>query len=116
MDGVKRRVLSHENWAVDPLLDTFDALHLQEVSLRTKLLNRSTRVKNSHGRRGGLARTREKAKHNDLINLGCVTLNARTTDKPCSQDVKTMRARRPSTKVSEFGATKDRKVEPRLKS
>ena len=56
---VRRRLNDKENLRVDPILDTFDLLHLQEVQLSYLKSNRSKRAKNKRSsytdqmRRGG---------------------------------------------------------------
>lgn len=62
-----------QNYYVMPLVDTFDLLHLQEVHLRTRKINRSTRLKNRQKnivnleRRGGKQKKKAEKK---LLELG----------------------------------------------
>ena len=39
VQGIKRRLTMNVNKRVDPILDVFDMLQLQEVHLRTKAIN-----------------------------------------------------------------------------
>ena len=68
------------NQSVNPLMDTFDLLHLQEMELRSRLINRSHRIKNTNtektattqSRRGGYHKKRLRKKLNKLLQFGLI--------------------------------------------
>lgn len=59
VQGIKRRLTMNVNKRVDPILDVFDMLQLQEVHLKTKSINHKKQFKNKRKvedqqmRRGG---------------------------------------------------------------
>ena len=75
--GVQERLYKQQNRQVNPLLDTFDLLYLQEISLRMRKINVPERMRNDKNhkqliqkRRGGKQKKRSNQKLNDLLLFG----------------------------------------------
>lgn len=64
--------MTKTNLEVNPILDTFDMLHLQEISLRSRKLNRPERMKNTNNRRGGKVLKQKRKRLDKLLKFGCL--------------------------------------------
>ena len=84
---VRTRILKNENKAVDPILDTFDMLHLQEIDLRMKSYKKPDHIKNNRphhkltSRRGGKRNKKARKKVEHLLLYGyCPPKNSKFRD------------------------------------
>ena len=72
--NMENRINFNHTSFVNPLLDTFDMLHLQEMSLRNKIINRPKHVKNTRKdgatRRGGKVNKKKRKMLDQLVKFG----------------------------------------------
>ena len=79
VQNVKSRFKAKSQKHVNPLLDTFDLLYLQEISLRSRKLNNPMQPRNKEipnrtkeTRRGGKHKKRLRKKLDDLLKYGLI--------------------------------------------
>ena len=92
---IRDRLALVQSKAVNPMIETFDMLHLQEISLQSKLLTIPQRVKNTRPmhapinktRKGGHQKRTERQFLDRVLKFGCMKPVKKQNERTTAKDV-----------------------------